>query len=958
MRCKGMMAAAVLVGVAGVGVSAATAQPLPTDERLVTGKLDNGLKYIVLKHDNPPGRAAVWLHVDTGSLNETDKQRGIAHYLEHMAFNGSKNFPPGSVVPFFQSLGLTFGQHQNAFTSFEQTTYQLAVPNNDPETLKKAFTFMSDVAFNLELPAAEVDNERQVIMEEKRSRLGASQRIQEYTLERLAPGSLIGERLPIGVEKTIMGMGRQDFADYYGKWYLPSNMTLMVVADMDPKEVVGQISQMFGQGEAAPAPVDQDPRVKPSEGMRAIVASDPELTSASVSVMRVDRARPPTTTYEQARVEIVETLGTFCFNRRIQNKLSEGGTSYLGERASAQNLFNAARVAECGADGKPEKWKEMLSELGTDVQRARIHGFTQRELDDVKREMMTGAEQFVERERTMNAGQILGRMNRTLADGEPIMSATQQLDLFKKLMPSVTLDEVNKTFGAMFDMSKAAVFTVELPSSQQVPTEEELVSLGKAALDVKPEPIAEKTRPTTLLSKAPAPGKIAESATHEATGVTNAWLSNGVRVHHRFMDYKKDQATVTISFAWGQLMETAANRGVSEVGALAWNRPATSTLSSTNIRDLMTGKKVSVRGGAGQDTVTLTVSGNPAELEGGMQLAYLLMTDPVIEKAALDQWRDGQIQDIEGRSKDARSYFPIALADTIYPEGDPRLKPLTVEQVNAASIEAGQAWMKKMLATAPIEVSVVGDVTKEKAMELVATYIGSLPARAKITDKTLDEVRSVKRPAGPRVTEKLLATQTQAALVLAGFYGADAENLVDSRRLTMASRVITTRFIKKIREEEQLVYSIGAQNQPARTLPGFGLFFAAAPTEPGKVPALASRLDEMYAEFAKDGPTEEEMEVGKKQMANTFDEQMKEPGFWGGMMSDMDYRARTLDDVLGAPAFYQGMTAAQVKEAFVKYYNDTSKVRVIVRPAEGAAAPAPAPAEGAKPAAAPTPKGG
>jgi zinc protease len=843
------------------------------------------------------------------------------------------------VVPFFQSLGLTFGQHQNAFTSFDQTTYQLSLPNNDPETLKKGFTFMSDVAFNLLLQGDEVDKERQVILEERRSRLGGNQRINDYMLERTAPGSLVGERLPIGIEKTLLGMGRDDFSAYYGKWYVPSNMTLMVVADMDPQVVVGQITQMFGQGEATPAPANQDPKVTPTEGMRAIVASDPELTSASVGIMNVDRPRPPTTTYELAREELVDTLSTFCFNRRIQAKLSDGGTSYLRQRASASNQFNTLRVREVEAGGKPEQWKEMLVELGTDVQRARLHGFTQRELDDVKKTLMSGAEDFVERERTMNAGQILGSMNRSLADGEPIMSAAQQLDMLKKVLPGITLDEVNKRFSDLFDTSKSAVYTLQVPSTQQVPTEAEFVSLGKAAFDVKPAPIAEKDRPATLLSKIPEMGKVAESATHEGSGVTNAWLANGVRVHHRFMDYKKDQVTVLISFAWGEILENAGNRGISDVAAQSWNRQATSTLNSTNIRDLMNGKKVAVRGGAGPDTVSLIVSGNPADLESGMQLAYLLMTDPVIEKSALDQWRDAQLQRIEGREKDAESYFGVARADTIYPN-DVRLKPLSAEQVKALTIEGGQAWMKKMLAEAPIEVSVVGDLPKEKAMELVQRYVGSLPARAKISDKTLDDVRNVKRPAGPRLTDKALKTQTNKAMVMVGFYGADADNVADTRRLQMASRIMTSRFIKRIREEEQLVYSIGARNQPGQTLPGFGMFAAAVPTEPAKVQALVSAIEEMYAEFAKTGPTEEEMTVAKTQTANTFEESMREPAFWMTAVSDMDYRARSLDDVLGAPAAYQAMTAAEVKETFAKYCIDGSRVRVVVHPDGPIAAPA------------------
>ena len=177
--------------------------PLPTDPRLVQGVLDNGLSYIVMKHSNPPGRANMYIHVSSGSLNEKDNQRGIAHFLEHMAFNGSTNFPPGSVVDFFQSMGLTFGQHQNAFTSFDQTTYILSFPDTKPETLDKGMRFFGDVAGRLLLTQEEIEKERQVIMEEKRTRLGAQQRVQEYMLERMIPGSLIGQRLPIGVEDTL-----------------------------------------------------------------------------------------------------------------------------------------------------------------------------------------------------------------------------------------------------------------------------------------------------------------------------------------------------------------------------------------------------------------------------------------------------------------------------------------------------------------------------------------------------------------------------------------------------------------------------------------------------------------------------------------------------------------------------------------------------------------------------------
>jgi zinc protease len=195
----------------------ALGQALPMDPALVTGRLENGFRYIVRQHAYPPGRAVMWIHMDSGSLNETDRQRGLAHYLEHMAFNGSENFPPGSLVPYFQSLGMTFGRDQNAFTNFDQTTYQLSLPDTKAETLGRGMTYFADVLYRLSLPPKEIDDERQIIQEERRRGLSGRQRVSDYIQERIAPGSLYAVRDPIGTEQTIDSVNEADFRDYYGK---------------------------------------------------------------------------------------------------------------------------------------------------------------------------------------------------------------------------------------------------------------------------------------------------------------------------------------------------------------------------------------------------------------------------------------------------------------------------------------------------------------------------------------------------------------------------------------------------------------------------------------------------------------------------------------------------------------------------------------------------------------------
>lgn len=925
--------------------------PLPTDERVVAGVLPNGLSYQVVRHANPPGRAVMYIHVSSGSLNETDKQRGLAHYLEHMAFNGSENFPPGTVVDFFQSMGLTFGQHQNAFTSFEQTTYILAFPDTKPETLERGMRFFADVAQRLTLTPKEIDEERQIILEEKRTRASGRQRMQEKVLERLVPGSLIGQRLPIGTEESILGVQREDFLDYYSRWYVPSNMTVMVVADTEPREVVDQITKAFSGGERKPKPVDNDAKVAPSEGTRAIVATDPEQTRVEVEIVRVWPRQSPTVTVADFRRDLVQGLGSGAFNRRIGAKLAAGGTSYTSASGALSSLFNTAMVSQVSAQGEPSKWKDMLREVGEDLQRARLHGFTDREIQDVKAEILSGAEEAVERESTAPARALIGQMNNAVASGDALMSARQELELLRKVLPTITRDEVAQAFTRYFDPS-AVTFVVQGPSDFPggVPTESEVVELGRKAVDVKPAADSESDRPASLMAKAPTPGKVAVTEEHAATGFVSGWLENGVRFHQRTMDYKKDVVMVTITLAAGQIQETAETRGVSDVAALAWGQPATRSLSSTNVRDLMTGKKADVGGGVGMDAATLRISGSPRDIEQGFQLAHLLLTEPKVEPAAFTRWKTRQLQAISERKKVVEGVFQEALAATVFPASETRLQPLTEEQVGRLTPEAGQAWLERAARAAPIEVSVVGDLPRERALELVATYLGSLPPRERIGDKTLDELRALKKEAGPRRIERTVATQTDKALVACGFYGADLDQVTERRDLLVASRVLSTRMLKKLREAEQLAYSPGASFSPGAPFPGFGVFVMATPTKPDKADRLVEAAGEIYAEFAKDGPTEEEMATVRKQMANKLDEDMREPSFWLGQSDSMTYRGTRLDDAVAAPEYYQNVTAEQVKRTFAKYYTPANVMNVIVRPAPSAAPAQKADAGGDKPA--------
>jgi zinc protease len=928
---SGLLVLVLLVGAVGAAGQDPPAASLPTDPTLTTGTLANGLSFVIRRHKNPEGRVSVWLHVATGSLNETESTRGLAHYLEHMAFNGSTNFSPGSVVPFFQSLGLSFGRDQNAFTSLDQTVYQLALADTKPETLDKGMLFLADVATRLTLPTQEIDSERQIVLEEKRARSGVQQRIEDYIYERLAPESTFGRRLPIGTEATIKAVTPRDFQDFYARWYVPSNMTVIAVGDIDPAIVKESIEKHFAGGPTVPRPAPRDVGVQATRGTRAIVATDPELTRAGVSMIRVEPPRGPTVMVPQRRRDLVDQLGSWMFNRRLSRDLAAGNVAFSDISAHVSQWYNALRVVRIDASGKPEVWRAMLTDLGVALQRARLHGFSEGELDEARTAFIAESEQAVQRESTLPARVVLRQINSKVARREPIASAAQNLALLKQLLPGVTALEVSQVFAANFDPANV-IFVAELPAGGTAPSEAELAAAGRAAVDVKPSKPAEIARVTSLLSAIPKGGVAVDIREDAPSGVTSVQLDNGVRVHHRAMDQRKNEVTVAITLAGGTIQEDSTNRGITEAAAQAWERPATSALSSPQIESLMTGKKVRVRPSVGADALTLTVSGNPTDLEVGLQLAYLLLTDPAIEPAAIEQWREKELHGIAARKREAWGVLEESMAAALYPREAARLHPLTADQVRAITRDAAQAWLRKLVAGSPVEVAVVGDIDRAAALGLVSKYLGALPARDLISDKTLHGLRILARPTGPLTSRQTVEAAAPQAAVLEGFFGTDVQNLQDVRRLAMAARILSTRMHRTIREEKQLVYSIGAGSRPAFEYPGFGLFAAQAPTDPTKTDALVAAVNETFVEFSKGGPSEDELAVARKQLINTLDQMIKTPDYWVGRLGTLHYRGLDLTELMRGRQHYEQMTAQEVREAFNRYFAPTSRLSFVVVP--------------------------
>ena len=912
----------------------ATAKPLPKDSRVQTGTLDNGFTWQFRQHDNPPGKMAVILHVRSGSLNEKDSQQGLAHFLEHMGFNGSENFAPGELIPYFESIGMEFGGDLNAFTSFDQTAYMLFLPDTKPEQIDKALLVLSDYAFRMLLLDSEIDKERGVVLEESRRGKGAFQRIRDKLWPELFAETRFAVRLPIGKDAILESATRNEFVDYYRTWYRPENMTLVMVGDVEAKGIIPMIEKQFGKYRPKmPSRKQETPEFKTFTHQRAMVVTDPEMAMCNVGMLNILPGRPPVTTVEQWQEELIEQIGSWIMGRRFEDLVDRGEASYRRARASAMAFFNDAVLITGSASGEPQDWNKMLDELVMEVHRAREFGFTEHELDLAKKELLADAERAVRTEPTTNARSLMFEIMSAAHDREPVLSAQQELDLYQQSLPKADLAQVNAAFTKNFKPGSFA-YTIEMvdKESVDVPSSDDVLAAARAAWARTVEPIVEETAPTELLATAPISGKIVDTATDDELGITSAWLSNGVRVHHRFMDYKKDTVLVTISLAGGQIEETEKNMGVTEVASLAIREPATDRLTTTNINDIMTGKNITVRGGGADDVFRISITGSPKDLETGLQLAHALMTHGKITDAAFKNWRLQTLQRIE-MMRTMPMFRAFEASEDLLTNSDPRFAFPTKEIVDSQSISRSQAWFDRLCRTAPIEVSVVGEISRDDALALVAKYVGSLPKRNR-SAAHLNKLRPVARPTGPLSRHVDVKTMTPQGMSMAGFVACDAQNTRDLRAMALASNIMTSRVVKRIREELSWVYSIRATHRPNFAYKDVGRFVAAAPCDPVNVDKVADEVHRMFKAFADEGPSDEELTNAKKQIANNLDTQMKEPRYWSNVLRSLDLQGRNLDDEKGKVAAYNRYTTSQVRDTFRKYYTPARTYSVTATPTE------------------------
>ncbi len=914
-------------------------RPLPVDDRYaVRETLPTGLRLYVRRHETPKGQVGLWLHVGTGSLNEEEHERGLAHFLEHMAFRGSANFPPGTLTPRFEELGVRFGKDQNALTSFDQTTYQIGLPRTDPASIAECLLYLSDVAYRLSLIDSELDDERGVVMEEARARAGAQIRILERLLDLMAPGSRVASRLPIGLMKVIEKVDAKTMRGYWTRWYRPENSTLMIVGDIDPATVAAMARLAFADWRSpGDSPKPAEPGLIVDGPRRSAVITDPELTQADLTWIQ-PRPLGPSTTYAHFRTWLIDHLSTWIVNQRLNEMQRRGDAPFQSASWYLSPYVAGAEAAMFDVQSPPGRWRDAAEALLVEWRRVQQHGVLAAEMDRAKKALLANLAQAVETAAGVPTFAVLNGLNQLVTNGWEPMSEAQRLDVARELLPGIVADEVSTNLRTRFALDGGLLVLI-LPEKAgfALPKPEELDALVAkvGALDVPPP--ASSSDVDHLVAP-----QVAESAVetrfHADLGVTSASRPNGARWYIRPLP-EAGSAHVQIRLLGGICDEDASNRGITALAVAALDGDGKSSAShdASAIAAWRIGKSFQFDVGRDGDSVSISIGGTAADLEVGLELAHLLLAEGVVTDSALRVEKETLLQNLEDAARSTQQQAIVRLRQRIGGD-DPRLGLPRSDTVGRIDAKAATAWWTRLAREAPIEVVVSGKIAADDAAAMLHRWIDTLPARpADAWEKHLATITLPRRlaPGGENIH---VATITPTSFAVQGWVGLDRTDPMQTVRAQHAAMILTSRLLKEVRETRGLTYSI--QAFPLVTeLRGIETFAIVFTADKDRIEEAAKIAYDTAVRLRDEGPTVAEVASIDTQMALGLRNEKQLPGFWLGLLSGASTVPGGLDVLARSLAASEAVDIEATKALLAALVKDENYLHVLARPAPPANAP-------------------
>ena len=779
---------------------------LPLAEEVRTGTLDNGMDFYIRPNSEPADRMQLRLVVNAGSILETDEQQGLAHFLEHMLFNGTENYPEQKLIDFLERTGMEFGPDVNAYTSFDETVYMLQVPTDSTELVENAFTVLRDWASRANLTEEQIDKERGVVVEEWRARQAdASGRMQKQTLPKLLYESRYAERLPIGDTSVVRNAPYEEVRSFYRTWYRPDLVSVVAVGDFDPDRIESLIRDRFSDWEAQEAPKERPAYDVPDhEETQFAIATDPEFpVSVVASVFKTDSE--PITTLDDYRTNLIESLFFSMLNTRLQEKAQSGEVPFLGAGAFRFNLVRPMKGYGMQAQVQEDSLKAGLEALLTEATRVRQHGFTTSELVRQKRELLRSYEtQLAERENTPSRRFASEYVTLALT-GEAAPGINYEYQAVQDLLPGISVEEVNDVTATLL-ADRNRVVLVQMPEKEglEPPTEEELASILDTVRSKEVEPYTDDMADVPLMAETPEPAEVTSTETVEELGSTKWELANGVTVVHKPTDFKDDEIRFKASSSGGLSVISDEEYPTHRFAASVVNRSGVGPFDRASLNKYLKGKTVSVSPYINDLEEGLNGSASPEDLETLFQLIHLYVTEPRIDDDALSSFQQQQVAALKNRSNTPGAAFQDSLTAHVY-DNHPRRSTPTVEDVE--SLQAAPLldfYRARFQNASDFTFTFSGNVSTDSLAQFVTRYLGTLPQ-----GEGPEEAREVMpTPPNEVVRTEVKAGMGQRSTVLLSYNGPMDYTRENRHRLKSLSDVLSIKLREELRENRSGTYGV------------------------------------------------------------------------------------------------------------------------------------------------------
>ena len=919
--------------VAKTAAKTTASQALPNDPNVKIGKLPNGLVYYIRKNVEPKNRAELYLGNKIGSLMENEDQLGLAHFTEHMAFNGTKDFPKNEIINYLQKAGVRFGADLNAYTGFNQTVYQLPIPTDSVEVFKTGFKILANWAGKVTMDGAEIDNERGVIVEEDRQRgKNAQQRMSNQLLPFLLGDSQYAKRIPIGKVEVLQNFTHDKIRNFYKDWYRPNLQTVIAVGDFDVNEVEKLIIANFSE---LKNPTNERARTYysiPDNAQPLIKIATDKEQPYNVAQVIYKQKQGPVKTEADYKTQMIQGMVNNMLGARI-TELTQKGTApflfaqsaygpYQGGMVWDFSALQTVAVAKSGA----ELEKALVAALAENERMAKF-GFTAGELETVKKKLDAGIEkQFKEKDKTKSSTYVQQYLNNFLI-GSAIPSAEYTYELSKKLLNNITLADINAAAKAMVTKTNQIV-VVQAPEKEKenLPTEAALLAAIKTAGNGV-TPYVDNTVNKPLIAQAPKAGTIVSETKNDKIGVTTLALSNGVKVVLKPTDFKNDQVIFT-SFAKGGASLASNDDFISAENANLIAQSGVGDFNPTQLTKYLAGKTASA--GAYIDDLYQGFSGSasPKDLETAFQLIYARATNPRKDAEIFNK----NISDFKVITANKGSNPSSVFADTVQAvmaNYHKRGMPTTLADIDKINIDKAYAFYKDRFADASGQTFVfVGNFDVEKIKPFVTTYLASLPSLNK-NENFVDN--GVNPPKGKvsKTVKKGLEDKVTVQLLFHDDYVYNADNNV---MLDALKAALDIKITERLREKESGVYSPGVslsvQKNPTAHY-YFTISFNCAKANVEKL--INAALEEVNA-FAKNGVTAEDLQKFKSEELRQDELSLRENGYWLSYLTNRLKYGDNLEQVLGNTARINGVTVEATKAAAQKYLNGDNYIRLVLLP--------------------------